>query len=46
MNETGIIDPNVREEIVSARRGRVLFLEQHSTKTQNQEVINFTSRHQ
>jgi hypothetical protein len=46
MNKTGITDPNVREEIMSARQGRMLFLEQNSTKARNQEVINFTSRHQ
>jgi hypothetical protein len=32
MNKTGITDPNVREEIMSARQGRMLFLEQNSTK--------------
>jgi hypothetical protein len=44
--ETRITDPDMREEIMSARRGRVFFLEQHSAKTRDQEIVNFTTRHQ
>jgi hypothetical protein len=44
--KTRITDPDMREEIMSAIRGRVFFLEQHSTKTRDQEIVNFTTRHQ
>jgi hypothetical protein len=37
-------NPNMREKIVSSGRGRMFFLEQHTTKTGDEEVINDSPR--